>query len=158
MRRAGFSFLELVVVLAILTILSALATPALELVTVKARERQLRERLQEMRRAIDKYRAARNTTGASQLPPSLQALLDPVTADLLKIGADAGPFLASSSLGNPFAGSTDRFLWDIRDGAGVWHLNEQNPAAAVGVYDVRYPVDGVGGWKKALDDTNLSDW
>jgi prepilin-type N-terminal cleavage/methylation domain-containing protein len=158
MRRAGFSFLELVTVLAILSTLSYFAIPTLEIVLVKSRERLLRDRLTEIRRAIDHYRSSRNGTGGGPLPSTLLDLTRPIPIGLLKIGADPGAFLASTSMGNPFSEGGDRFLWDIRDSTGVWHRNQEDPGAALVVYDIQYPLDGVLGWKKGLDDTLLSDW
>lgn len=158
MRKAGFSLIELVTVVAILLALSFFAVPTLEIVHVKAREKQLRERLFEMRRAIDAYVAARNTSGGSPYPPSFASLVATIPAALLKQGADAGPFIASESLGNPFKDQGDAFLWDVRSDLGVWNVNQYNPAAPLRVYDVRYPLAGIDGWKKAIDETLYSDW
>jgi len=156
--KSGFSLIEMVMVVAILLALSYFAMPTLEIVYVKTREKQLRERLFEIRRGIDTYVAARNTTGGSPYPPSFGSLTATMPVSLLRVGAHAGPYLASESLGNPFKDKGDVFCWDVRRDNGTWLFNQTDPGAAVGVFDVRYPLAGVDGWKKAIDDTNYSDW
>lgn len=166
--KKGFSLIELVTVVAILLALSFFAMPTLEIVYVKAREKQLRERLFEIRRGIDAYVAARNTTGGSPYPPTLASLTTPIPDTLLKPGANAGPFLTNESLGNPFKGKGDAFLWDIRldydppDPPGTWKQNEHQVDKILqpgkGIYDIRFPFDGVDGWEKAIDDTEYYKW
>lgn len=112
--KKGFSLIELVTVVAILLALSFFAMPTLEIVYVKAREKQLRERLFEIRRGIDAYVAARNTTGGSPYPPTLASLTTPIPDNLLKPGANAGPFLTNESLGNPFFLRGTDLYWDLR--------------------------------------------
>ncbi|MDD2999644.1 MAG: type II secretion system protein [Candidatus Riflebacteria bacterium] len=160
MSKKGFSLIELIVVIAILLAISFFALPAGEIIQVKAREKLLRERLGDMRRAIDNYVAARKITdeNPSPYPPSFISLLSEIPAGLLKAGANSGPFLASESLGNPFADAADVFLWDVRSDTGASYPNHTDPAAVIGVYDVSYPVTGVGGWKKAIDETLYSEW
>ena len=157
--KKGFSLIELVTVVAILLALSFFAMPTLEIVYVKAREKQLRERLFEIRRGIDAYVAARNTTG-NPYPPTLISLIATMPVALLKSGANIGPYLASDSLGNPFKGNGDVFFWDVRKDNGAWLTDQSDPGSAVlnNVYDIRYPLAGIDGWKKAIDDTNYSDW
>lgn len=156
--KSGFSLIEMVMVVAILLALSYFAMPTLEIVYVKTREKQLRERLFEIRRGIDAYVAARNTTGGSPYPPSFGSLTAAMPTSLLRVGGHAGPYLASDSLGNPFKDKGDVFLWDVRQDNGTWLFNQTDPGVVTGVFDVRYPVAGVDGWKKAIDDTNYSDW
>ncbi len=156
-KNTGFSLIEMVMVVAILLALSYFAVPAAEIATVKAREKILRERLFEMRRAIDAYVAARASDGNSPYPPSLKSLTQPMTAPVKPgAGVNSGPFLSEASLGNPFRG--DAFFWDIRRDDGTWLLNQSDPAAVIGVFDVQFPVGGVDGWKKAIDESNYSDW
>ncbi len=158
--KKGFSLIELVTVVAILLALSFFAMPTLEIVYVKAREKQLRERLFEIRRGIDAYVAARNTTGGSPYPPTLASLIATMPITLLKPGANIGPYLASDSLGNPFKGNGEVFFWDVRKDNGTWLTDQSDPGSVVlnNVYDIRYPLAGIDGWKKAIDETNYSDW
>ncbi|HNS09067.1 MAG TPA: type II secretion system protein [Candidatus Ozemobacteraceae bacterium] len=161
--KRGFSLIELVTVVTILLALSYFAMPTLEIVYVKAREKQLRERLFEIRRAIDAYVNARKNDIKSPYPPTLASLTVPMV-DAAKPGANAGPFLANESLGNPFKDKGDVFFWEIRldcDSPGTWRLATQAGEilqAGNGVYDIRFPEAGIDGWKKAIDDTNYSDW
>lgn len=159
MRRRGFSLVELVVVLTILMALSYFALPALEIVQVKSREKLLQQRLFTMRRAIDFYVNARNSAG-NPYPSSIASLTTVIPSDLLRNGADTGPFLSAGSIGNPFCKSDDEFLWDIRDSSGLWKKTQNHHAInyAAGVYDVRFPEDGVNGWMQAIDETFYKDW
>ncbi|EKD83139.1 MAG: hypothetical protein ACD_39C00864G0003 [uncultured bacterium] len=157
--RRGFSLIELVTVLAIFLALSYFALPALDIVQVKSREKLLHQRLFDMRRAIDFYVNARNSNG-SPYPQTIASLTEAIQGDLLRNGADTGPFLSAAGIGNPFGRSDDEFLWDIRDSNGVWYKAQTHYtiAYAAGVYDVRFPEDGVNGWKKAIDETLYKDW
>jgi prepilin-type N-terminal cleavage/methylation domain-containing protein len=159
LQRRGFSLIELVTVLTILLALSYFALPAFDIVQVKSREKLLRQRLFDIRRAVDVYVKVRNSSG-NPYPPSIASLTDVVPDSLLRIGADPGPFLAAGNLGNPFSGTDDGFIWDIRDTDGVWHKAQANSKInyAAGVYDVRFPEDGVSGWKRAIDETYYKDW
>ena len=159
MRRRGFSIIELVTVLTIFMALSYFALPALDIVQVKSREKLLRQRLFDMRRAIDFYVNARNSNG-NPYPPSITSLTETIPAALLRNGADSGPFLSAASIGNPFGKSDDEFWWDIRDANGLWQTSQKHHSInyAAGVYDVRFPEEGVNGWKKAIDETLYKDW
>jgi prepilin-type N-terminal cleavage/methylation domain-containing protein len=157
-KSYGFSFIEMVTVLAVLLILSFFSLPAMELSFVKTREKLLHERLTEIRNGIDRYVASRKFEGGHKYPSCLASLTEKIPNDLLLPGANPGPFLDSSSFGNPFTDGGESFLWDIRDPSGNWHLDLTDPEANTGVFDVRYPVNGVQGWKVALDETIYADW
>lgn len=80
-RPAGFTLIEMVVVVAIVSILAMAALPLQELALRRAREQALREALRELRTAIDDYKRAADdgriakAAGASGYPPDLQALV-----------------------------------------------------------------------------------
>ncbi|PKL41877.1 MAG: hypothetical protein CVV41_17065 [Candidatus Riflebacteria bacterium HGW-Riflebacteria-1] len=165
MSRKGFSIIELVTVLGIFLALSYFALPAFDVVQVKSREKLLQQRLFDLRRGIDFYVNARNSTAVSGVPYtpyplSIASLTEAIPGVYLKNGADTGPFVPAGSIGNPFGRSEDEFTWDIRDCDGVWHKNQLHHAInyAAGVYDVRFPEDGVHGWNKAIDETFYKDW
>lgn len=69
-REAGFTMIELVVVLFIVALLAALAVPNVSAGLKRAKETALRQNLAVMREAIDDYRADRATW-----PDSLEVLV-----------------------------------------------------------------------------------
>src|SRR5215470_10447920 len=75
-REAGFTLLELLVVMTIIGILAAIAVPALRDSPQRAREAALREDLFTMRSVIDQYHGDKGA-----YPPDLQTL---VTAGYLR--------------------------------------------------------------------------
>lgn len=161
----------MLVVLSILTILAVLALPVAELTEMRSREKKLWQNLSEMRAGLDRYRAAH----ISSYPPSIASLLEPIPSGFLKPAANAGPFLATEAIMNPFAGGNETylsasqaFLWDIRDGDIAsdadddWTLGVQNVDAQFGpqggVVDVRFPTNGVSGWKSGIDGSRYDQW
>ena len=82
--QAGLTLVELIVAFTILLVLSTMAVPMTRYQIRRAREKELREDLYEMRRAIDKYKDLCDA-GKIQMkndtvcyPPSLQVLVDGV--------------------------------------------------------------------------------
>jgi general secretion pathway protein G len=86
-RAAGFTLLELVIALAILSILVVMAVPVVRLEIQRQKETDLRQELRELRNAIDAYKRASDEgritrrADASGYPPRLE--------DLLRGSADA---------------------------------------------------------------------
>lgn len=86
MRRSshGFSFIELIACLAIVSLLLMIALPVAETSVKRTREGELRRSLLEIRQAIDRYKEAADAgriqleVGASGYPPDLQVLVDGV--------------------------------------------------------------------------------
>ena len=84
-RQAGFSLVELVVAFSILLILSTMAVPLARYQVRRQREKDLREDLTEMRRAIDKYKdlcdagkIQSSNIDSFCYPPTLEVLVDGV--------------------------------------------------------------------------------
>ena len=167
----GFSLVEMLVVVGILSFLAVLALPMTELAEVRLRERKLVQNLTDIRFAIDRYRKAH----LSSYPPTFAALLNPIPDEFLKPAAINGPFLATDSLINPFipgqnsyAAASEAFLWDIRDADTSndadddWTLGVRDPFAPFGaqggVVDIRFPKGGVAGWETAIDGTAYDQW
>lgn len=70
-KRGGFTLIEMMVVMMIISVLTAIAIPSYRQHQIKARETVLAEDLYQMRSALDAYFA---DTG--QYPDDLQALID----------------------------------------------------------------------------------
>jgi general secretion pathway protein G len=85
MKNRGFTLIELMVTLTLLSILALTALPLAEVVSTRAKEYELRLALRQIRTAIDKYKAAGDasliakTAGESGYPASLEILTLPLT-------------------------------------------------------------------------------
>src|SRR5262245_50125895 len=84
----GYTFVELLVVSAIIIILASAVMPLAKVTATRQREAELRRSLREMRTAIDKYKDAADLqqisalelkVGAEGYPPDLQTLVDGVS-------------------------------------------------------------------------------
>jgi general secretion pathway protein G len=156
LRRSseGFTFVEIVVVTAIMAILATAALPIARVSMKRQREAELHRTLREVRTAIDTFKdwADRGllaqtelSFGAENYPTSLEQLVDGV---LLANDASGRKkkFLRRVPI-DPFTGSTDwgkRAYTDAPD-AKVW--------GGSSVYDIYTKYDG-----KALDGTKYRDW
>lgn len=83
-RLAGFTFIELLVTLAIIAVLASIAFPVVELKKQRERERELRTALIEIRTALNAFKRAGDEgrilrrAGESGFPKTLQDLVDGV--------------------------------------------------------------------------------
>jgi len=151
---AGFSFIEIIIVTAIMAVLASAALPIARVSMRRAKEAECRRNLREMRAAIDQFKAwaDSNLLAASEIPfgsegypPSLEVLVDGV---LLANDASGRKkkFLRRIPL-DPLTNSTDwgkRSYQDQPD-SKVW--GGQN------VFDVYTKAEGT-----ALDGTKYKDW
>ncbi|MDR7050142.1 general secretion pathway protein G [Duganella sp. 3397] len=83
-RRGGYTTIELLVVMAVLAILATAAMPVVELTATRNKERELKQALWEIRRALDGYKQAYDTGRIAKggppsgYPPSLAVLVQGV--------------------------------------------------------------------------------
>ncbi|HEX3682710.1 MAG TPA: type II secretion system protein [Bryobacteraceae bacterium] len=124
----GFTLIELMVVMAIISVLLAIALPIYQKSITRAKESVLRNNLFTLRTMIDEY-----TIDKQKAPESLQDLVS--EGYLRQIPQD------------PITGSSD--TWRV--------IMEDTPVggstSSPGVFDVRSGSD-----KTALDGTSYSDW
>jgi general secretion pathway protein G len=126
--QRGFSLIELMVVMAIISVLIAIAVPIYEKSIIRAKESVLRSNLASIRNMIDEY-----TVDKQKAPETLQDLV--TDGYLRQIPQD------------PMTQSSD--TWKI--------IMEDTPVggsnSSPGIFDVRSGSD-----KKSLDGTQYSDW
>jgi general secretion pathway protein G len=127
-HNAGFTMIELLIVLSLIVILASMAMTQHRAGVVHANEAVLKEDLFRMRDAIDQYYADKN-----QYPATLDALVS--EGYLRKIPVD------------PFTRSAD--TWQTVPA----EPDPNNPTAEPGIYDVKSGSDAT-----ALDGTKYSDW
>ena len=125
---AGFTLIEMLVVVSLITILAGLSIAQYKHGTRLAQEAVLREDLFRMREAIDQYYADKG-----QYPPDLTSLVS--EGYLRQVPRD--PFTKSADTWQTIPAEPD----------------PSNPAAQPGVYDVRS-----GSEDTAADGTKYSEW
>lgn len=144
---SGFTFIELVVTVAIIGILASVAMPLAQLVSQRAKESELRSALRTLRNGIDAYKAAGEKglieikADKSGYPPDLEVLVagvpDISSAEpkliyfLRRIPRD--PF-------NPDIDLPPEETWNLRSYASP----PDNPAPGDDVFDVSSTSDKVG--------------
>jgi general secretion pathway protein G len=143
----GVTLTELIIVITILSILATAAIPAVKFEVKRAKERQLRADLWEMRRAIDMYKDVADLGGiqtkadSNNYPPDLQTLVNGVDVKDKKMR-----FLRAIPV-DPMTGNAD---WGLRS-------NQDEPDSdsfgGQDVFDVYSKSDGTG-----LDGTKYKTW
>jgi general secretion pathway protein G len=143
----GVTLTELIIVIAILSILATAAIPAVKFEVKRTKERQLRADLWEMRKAIDMYKDVADLGGiqtkadSNNYPPDLHTLVDGVDVKDKKMR-----FLRAVPV-DPMTHNADWGLRSNQDSADSDSFGGQN------VYDVYSKSQGT-----ALDGTKYNTW
>jgi general secretion pathway protein G len=154
LRERGYSFIELLIVTAILFVLASAVMPLAQVTSQRQREAELRANLRQMRTAIDKFKDAVDLQRISQTelkpgsegyPPDLQTLVDGVPIQNDASGAML-KFLRRIPV-DPMTNSTDWGLRSYQDRPDAQSWGRQN------VFDVYTKSDAT-----ALDGTKYRDW
>lgn len=151
---AGYTFVELLVVTALVAILASAVMPMVRVTMQRQKEIELRRALREIRTAIDHFKDAADQgmiagtelkAGNEGYPPTLDVLVEGIQA-----GGDATgrklKFLRRIPI-DPMTGTTDWGKRSYQDRPDSKSWGGQN------VYDVFTTSDGV-----ALDGTKYQDW
>ncbi len=150
--QAGMSLLELIVACSILLILSSMALPIAKFTVIRQREKELREDLRDMRRAIDKYKdladqqKIRVELGSEGYPPDLDTLVKGVSVGGSGAAGKNMRFLRRVPK-DPMTGRTEWGLRSVQDDPDSTSWGGKN------VFDVYSKSSGM-----ALDGTKYSDW
>ena len=150
--QAGMSLLELIVACSILLILSSMALPVAKFTVIRQREKELREDLRDMRRAIDKYKdladqqKIRVELGSEGYPPDLDTLVKGVAVGGSGAAGKNMRFLRRIPQ-DPMTGRTEWGLRSVQDDPDSTSWGGKN------VFDVYSKSSGT-----ALDGTKYSDW
>lgn len=145
--RVGFTMMELIVAITVLSILAGSAIPLARNVIKRSRERQLRQGLWEMRDAIDRYKDAADRgafqikLGSEGYPPDLQTLVTGIDSNGKKL-----KFLRRIPV-DPMTGDTEWGLRSMQDDPDSTSWGGQN------VFDVFTKSQDT-----ALDGTKYSEW
>ncbi|MGE5487366.1 MAG: type II secretion system protein [bacterium] len=127
--RLGFTLVEILIVMTIISILVSVAVPMYQKAVLRAKESLLRSNLFTMRTVIDEY-----TYDKQKAPQSLQDLVS--EGYLRQIPVD------------PITGSSD--TWEVIMEDAMASVDQNEP----GIFDVRSGADTVS----PLDGTPYSEW
>ena len=154
-RHDGYTFVELVVVCAVLLVLASVVIPLVQVTAQRQREVELRHALRDMREAIDRFKDAVDAGAIPQselkpsnegYPPDLETLVEGVevtgdaTGRKLRFGLRRIPL-------DPMTNSTDWGLRSYQDKPDSASWGRQN------VFDVYSKSEATG-----LNGVSYKDW
>lgn len=154
MNQRGYTFIELLVVSAIVLILASAVMPLAKVTATRQREAELRRALREIRTAIDRYKDAADLgqvspldlrAGAEGYPPDLDTLVEGVPAANDASGRRL-KFLRRVPI-DPMTRTNEWGLRSYQDDPDATRWGGQN------VFDVYTQADGT-----ALDGSKYRDW
>lgn len=150
----GYTFIELMVVSAIVLLLASAVMPLARVTATRQREAELRRALREVRTAIDKYKDAADAqqiasleikVGSEGYPADLQVLVDGVAVQNDATGRKL-KFLRRVPI-DPMTHSSEWGLRSYQDAPDATRWGGQN------VFDIYTTFEGT-----ALDGTKYRDW
>lgn len=151
---AGYTFIELLVVSAIVMLLASAIMPLARVTATRQREFQLRAALREIRTAIDKFKDAADTQRIASLELKADGEGYPADLDQLVEGVGVPNDTTGKKLKflrrvpvDPMTKSTEWGLRSYQDEPDATRWGGQN------VFDVHTTFSGT-----ALDGTNYRDW
>ncbi len=143
----GFTMVELLVAMTILMVLTAVAAPVVRISIQRAKERELRRDLWEMRDAIDRYKDAADR-GAFQIKVDSQGY--PPDLDTLVKGVDANGKKMRFLRRIPVDPMTGKDEWGMRS---MQDDPDSDSWSGDSVFDVYSKSEGTG-----LDGTKYKTW
>ena len=155
MRAHGFTYIELMITMAIMATLATVALPMAQVAVQRDKERVLRGALIEIREALDAYKRAvdagriKVAAGDSGYPKKLDDLVNGVPDE--RSPAKKNIYFLRRLPADPFAPGDAR-------AAATWHKRSygsppDNPAEGEDIFDVRSRSDKVG-----LNGVPLRQW
>src|SRR6476646_5517406 len=153
-RREGYTFVELLIVVTILLILASAVLPLAQVTSQRQKEAELRRNLREVRTAIDKFKDAVDTgqIPTTELrpdnegyPPDLDTLVEGVAAANDATGRKL-KYLRRIPI-DPMTNDTESGVRSYQDKPDSTSWGGQN------VFDIYSKSDGTG-----LDGTKYRDW
>jgi general secretion pathway protein G len=157
MRRRGFTIIELVITVGIVSLLATAVIPSAQLMYQREREHELRASLRTIRAALDAYKSASDTgrikkkLDQSGYPPNLQVLVDGVE-DAASAKEGLKIYFLRSLPRDPFwpdATTPAAETWGLRSYASP----PDDPQPGDDVYDVRSRSSRTG-----LNGVPYRDW
>ena len=151
-RQAGFTLIELIITLAMLSIMISAVVPISRYTYKRQKEQQLKEDLRMLRQAIDRYHKFVDTYGQSPLDAKPDDLRYPHTLEMMVEGITPPNTVNKVRFLNripkdPMTGSTEWGLRSVQDEKDARSWGGQN------VFDVYSKSDGIG-----LNGKKYSEW
>jgi general secretion pathway protein G len=156
-NRSGFTLLELIIVLSILSILTAAAVPMVRNSVRRERESELRLALRELRQAIDRYKKYHDDSNGTAIPlefktptgypKELKLLVEGfIPANTVGLSGNRVRFMRRLPI-DPITGNSEWGMRSYKDAPDSTSWGEED------VFDVYSKSDGT-----ALNGTKYKDW